>query len=210
MLVLRPDWLWLTGHFPSLLQNWAGMRCPYKLLRMILALVCSKFSRVTIKGLCSSGVLLESVPNPLSYVAVEVLSLTKHLRSVHSPPLWNALMSKHLFTVSSNHKLIIIWVGFISLLKMSRGLATRVIIFNGLEWSSLAITHVALFSKDLSHSAWPFSPHGGQFAMTFISEQYCPSIYPVSHSPVLKTRLVCPRTVDQGDFETFFQRTQFF
>lgn len=23
-------------------QNWAGMRCPYKLLRMVLALVCSK------------------------------------------------------------------------------------------------------------------------------------------------------------------------
>jgi rhomboid-related protein 1/2/3 len=23
-------------------QNWAGMRCPYKLLRMVLALVCSE------------------------------------------------------------------------------------------------------------------------------------------------------------------------
>lgn len=26
----------------TLHQNWAGMRCPYKLLRMVLALVCSK------------------------------------------------------------------------------------------------------------------------------------------------------------------------
>lgn len=24
-------------------QNWAGMRCPYKLLRMVLALVCSEY-----------------------------------------------------------------------------------------------------------------------------------------------------------------------
>ncbi|NXK90315.1 RHBL1 protein, partial [Formicarius rufipectus] len=30
---------------PSLLsQNWAGMRCPYKLLRMVLALVCSEYA----------------------------------------------------------------------------------------------------------------------------------------------------------------------
>lgn len=35
-------------HFGSVLQNWAGMRCPYKLLRMILALVCSKLSRLTL------------------------------------------------------------------------------------------------------------------------------------------------------------------
>lgn len=32
-----PHSLCLTPH-----QNWAGMRCPYKLLRMVLALVCSK------------------------------------------------------------------------------------------------------------------------------------------------------------------------
>lgn len=37
----------LTRHFGSVLQNWAGMRCPYKLLRMILALVCSKLSSLT-------------------------------------------------------------------------------------------------------------------------------------------------------------------
>lgn len=37
----------LTRHFGSVLQNWAGMRCPYKLLRMILALVCSKLPRQT-------------------------------------------------------------------------------------------------------------------------------------------------------------------
>lgn len=34
-------------HFFLFLQNWAGMRCPYKLLRMILALVCSKLSSLT-------------------------------------------------------------------------------------------------------------------------------------------------------------------
>lgn len=37
----------LTRHSGSVLQNWAGMRCPYKLLRMILALVCSKLSTLT-------------------------------------------------------------------------------------------------------------------------------------------------------------------
>lgn len=37
----------LTRHFGSVLQNWAGMRCPYKLLRMILALVCSKLFSLT-------------------------------------------------------------------------------------------------------------------------------------------------------------------
>lgn len=37
----------LIRHFCSVLQNWAGMRCPYKLLRMILALVCSKLSSLT-------------------------------------------------------------------------------------------------------------------------------------------------------------------
>lgn len=37
--------------FGSVLQNWAGMRCPYKLLRMILALVCSKLPRFLKKAL---------------------------------------------------------------------------------------------------------------------------------------------------------------
>lgn len=37
----------LTRRLGSVLQNWAGMRCPYKLLRMILALVCSKLSSFT-------------------------------------------------------------------------------------------------------------------------------------------------------------------
>lgn len=44
----------LTRHFGCVLQNWAGMRCPYKLLRMILALVCSKLSRQTLQRLLPS------------------------------------------------------------------------------------------------------------------------------------------------------------
>lgn len=49
VIVCADETLWLC-----VLQNWAGMRCPYKLLRMILALVCSKFSRFTRKKPCAS------------------------------------------------------------------------------------------------------------------------------------------------------------
>lgn len=42
-------WVWEGAHLACLTaslsacpQNWAGMRCPYKLLRMVLALVCSE------------------------------------------------------------------------------------------------------------------------------------------------------------------------
>lgn len=45
----------LTRRFGSVLQNWAGMRCPYKLLRMILALVCSKLSSLTMLLLFMGG-----------------------------------------------------------------------------------------------------------------------------------------------------------
>ncbi|NXA37472.1 RHBL1 protein, partial [Eudromia elegans] len=31
-----------SAHLANVVMNWAGMRCPYKLLRMVLALVCSK------------------------------------------------------------------------------------------------------------------------------------------------------------------------
>lgn len=47
MVIEQPGWVWgahkacLTACLMSH-QNWAGMRCPYKLLRMVLALVCSK------------------------------------------------------------------------------------------------------------------------------------------------------------------------
>lgn len=35
-------WTCFTARLPAPHQNWAGMRCPYKLLRMVLALVCSE------------------------------------------------------------------------------------------------------------------------------------------------------------------------
>lgn len=31
-----------SAHLANVVMNWAGMRCPYKLLRMVLALVCSE------------------------------------------------------------------------------------------------------------------------------------------------------------------------
>ncbi|NXI03138.1 RHBL1 protein, partial [Pachycephala philippinensis] len=36
-------WRFLTYMFMHVGYNWAGMRCPYKLLRMVLALVCSEY-----------------------------------------------------------------------------------------------------------------------------------------------------------------------
>ncbi|XP_051825069.1 rhomboid-related protein 1 isoform X5 [Antechinus flavipes] len=32
-----------SAHLANVVMNWAGMRCPYKLLRMVLALVCSEY-----------------------------------------------------------------------------------------------------------------------------------------------------------------------
>ncbi|XP_055662488.1 rhomboid-related protein 1 isoform X2 [Falco peregrinus] len=35
-----------SAHLANVVMNWAGMRCPYKLLRMVLALVCSEYPAV--------------------------------------------------------------------------------------------------------------------------------------------------------------------
>lgn len=52
------------------------------------------------------------------------------------------------------------------------------------------IGHVALFSMLLSHTTCPFSPHEGRYTVTFISEQYVPSICPEPAAPELREKQV--------------------
>lgn len=62
--------------------------------------------------------------------------------------------------------------------------ATKAIYVNGVRGSLTG--HVALFSKLLTHTTCPFSPHEGRYTVTFISEQYVPSICPEPAAPKLR------------------------
>ena len=48
------------------------------------------------------------------------------------------------------------------------------------------IGHVALFLEHLSHTTCPLSPHENRDTMTFITEQYVPSICPEPAAPELR------------------------
>lgn len=51
------------------------------------------------------------------------------------------------------------------------------------------------FSKCLSHTTCPFSPHEGQYTVTFISGQYVPSICPEPTAPKPKEQLFSAGTL---------------
>ncbi|PWA21951.1 hypothetical protein CCH79_00015621 [Gambusia affinis] len=49
---------WTSGRVAAvngLKTNWAGMRCPYKLLRMILALVCTSAAQQYVPSICPAA-----------------------------------------------------------------------------------------------------------------------------------------------------------
>lgn len=78
----------------------------------------------------------------------------------------------------------IIWMGFKNLLKLRIRHATEVIRDNGSERKAPWLDMLLCFQR-----IWvtcPFSPHEGRYTVTFISEQYVPSICPEPAAPELR------------------------
>lgn len=176
----RRDCLCWRLHFGSVLQNWAGMRCPYKLLRMILALVCSKLSRLTLHALrfCSHCWIVavnsfhSSVSNLFYFssalIAAHTLTVLPQCSSCESEFANLSQQSNRLVTPASSVCCLGVW--------------------------GCRIGHVALFfffkAFESYHSSF-FSPHDSQYTVTFISEQYVPSICPEPDAPELRAARLC-------------------